>query len=170
MMSKTPLNLVAQTCLPTPLGPMTAAATELGIAVLAFDTPALPGVPEDPGQRWLAALAQQLAAYWEHADRPFSVPLDLQGTDFQREVWRALTILASGQTCSYADIAHRIGRPSAVRAVGAANGANPVAIVVPCHRVIGRDGSLTGYASGLPRKAALLQHESPQRALPAAAA
>ena len=165
MMTKTPANLVAQARLPTPLGPMTAAATERGIALLVFDATPLPGVPEDPRQRWLAALALQLAAYWQDGAMPFSVPLDMQGTAFQREVWHALITVGSGQTCSYADIASRIGRPRAVRAVGAANGANPVAIVVPCHRVIGRDGSLTGYASGLPRKAALLRHESPQRVL-----
>jgi methylated-DNA-[protein]-cysteine S-methyltransferase len=170
MMSKTPANLVAQATLPTPLGPMTAAATAQGVALLCFDSPPLPEVPVDPTQRWLARLAQELARYWQDGATPFTVPLDMQGTPFQRAVWQALTTVPAGHTCSYADIAQRVGRPAAVRAVGAANGANPVAIVVPCHRVIGRDGSLTGYASGLPRKAALLRHESPQASITTAAA
>lgn len=81
------------------------------------------------------------------------------GTEFQRSVWRALTTIPAGETLSYRGLAERIGRPTAVRAVGLANGANPVAVVAPCHRVIGADGSLTGYGGGLPRKQWLLQHE-----------
>lgn len=81
------------------------------------------------------------------------------GTDFQRTVWRALCTIPAGETLSYAGLAERIGRPTAVRAVGLANGSNPVALVVPCHRVIGSDGSLTGYGGGLPRKRWLLEHE-----------
>ena len=153
-----------------PIGPLTAAATARGIAILGFDAslgPALADVPEDPTQPWLAQLAAELARYAADASARFSVPLDLQGTDFQREVWQALLQVPAGRTCSYADIARAIGRPAAVRAVGLANGANPVAIVVPCHRVIGRDGSLTGYAGGLARKASLLQHEAAQASLPA---
>ena len=170
MMTKMPTKLVAQTTLPTPLGDMTAAATAQGLALLCFDTPPLPEVPVDPGQPWLARLALELARYWQDSATPFTLPLDMQGTPFQRAVWQALTTVPAGHTCSYADIAQRVGRPAAMRAVGAANGANPVAIVVPCHRVIGRDGSLTGYASGLPRKAALLRHESLQASLTTAAA
>ncbi len=161
---KTPAGLLAQATLPSPLGPLTAAATARGLALLAFDAPPLPGVPDDPAQPWLAQAAAELACYWRDPAVPFAVPLDLQGTEFQRRVWRALTGIASGRTCSYRDIAERIGQPSAVRAVGLANGANPVALIVPCHRVIGRDGSLTGYAAGVERKAALLRHESPQAA------
>ncbi len=82
------------------------------------------------------------------------------GTDFQRRVWTALRAIPAGATASYGDIARAVGAPRAVRAVGAANGANPVSIIVPCHRVIGRDGSLTGYGGGLPRKAWLLAHEA----------
>lgn len=159
---KLPTGLVAQATLPSPLGALTAAATARGLALLAFDRAALPGVPDEPDQPWLAQAAAELERYWRDPATPFTVPLDLQGTDFQRRVWRALTTIASGRTCSYRDIAERIGNPAAVRAVGLANGANPVALIVPCHRVIGRDGSLTGYASGLERKAALLRHESPQ--------
>jgi methylated-DNA-[protein]-cysteine S-methyltransferase len=167
-MTRTPEHLVAQATLPSPLGPLTAAATAHGLALLWFDAPGLGAVPVDPAQPVLAHLARELAAYWLDPATPFTVPLDLQGTPFQQAVWRALTAIPAGETCSYGDIASRIGRPSAVRAVGAANGANPVGIVVPCHRVIGRNGTLTGYAAGLPRKAALLQHESAQRPLAAA--
>lgn len=87
------------------------------------------------------------------------IPVKTAGTDFQRAVWAALRTIPAGATASYGEIAERIGRPRAVRAVGLANGSNPVAIVVPCHRVIGSDGSLTGYGGGLPRKRWLLEHE-----------
>ena len=125
----------------------------------------LDDVPVDPRQRWLAQAGEEMAEYWRDGRRGFTVALDMQGTPFQRAVWAALCRVPTGTTCSYADIAERIGSPRAVRAVGAANGRNPVAIIVPCHRVIGRDGSLTGYASGLPRKVALLAHESGQDSL-----
>ena len=91
------------------------------------------------------------------------------GTDFQRRVWDALCTIPAGETVSYAGLAERIGRPTAVRAVGLANGSNPVALVVPCHRVIGSDGSLTGYGGGLHRKRWLLEHERGRRSLPSAA-
>jgi len=167
-MTRLPEHLVAQTRFDSPVGPLCAAATSQGIAWLAFDGvgPDETDVPLDPAQPWLARLGRELERYWLDGLRRFEVPLDLQGTDFQLAVWQALTEIPPGQTRSYADIAGRIGRPNAVRAVGAANGANPVAIVVPCHRVIGRDGTLTGYAGGLPRKQALLQHESAQGMLP----
>jgi methylated-DNA-[protein]-cysteine S-methyltransferase len=87
------------------------------------------------------------------------IPVDTGGTPFQQEVWAALRRIPAGRTSCYSELAARIGRPSATRAVGAANGANPVAVVIPCHRVIGRDGSLTGYGGGLERKAWLLRHE-----------
>lgn len=161
-MHSLPRGLVARATLPSPLGPLTAAATPAGLALLWFDAPPLPGVPDDPAQPWLALAAAELARYWRSPHSRFTVALDLQGTAFQRTVWQALTTIPPGRTCSYADIAQRIGHPKAVRAVGAANGANPVGLIVPCHRVIGADGSLTGYAAGLERKAALLRHESAQ--------
>lgn len=157
-----PRGLVARTTLPSPLGPLTAAATRQGLALLWFDAAAPDGVPEDPHHPWLHQAALELVAYWQDPWRGFSVPLDLQGTPFQRQVWQALSTIPAGQTRSYADIARQIGRPAAVRAVGAANGANPVGLVVPCHRVIGANGALTGYAAGVQRKAALLRHEAGQ--------
>jgi methylated-DNA-[protein]-cysteine S-methyltransferase len=94
-----------------------------------------------------------------------TLPVQTAGTPFQREVWRALREIPVGTTTSYGQLAQRIGRPAAVRAVGLANGANPIGVVVPCHRVIGADGSLTGYGGGLERKRWLLHHESPARQL-----
>jgi len=157
---KTPTGLLARTTLSTPLGPLTAAASARGLALLDFDLPAPAGVPENPGHPWLAQVAAELARYWRDPGSAFAVPLDLQGTPFQQAVWAALLGVGSGRTCSYGEIARRIGRPRAVRAVGAANGANPLVIIVPCHRVIGADGSLTGYSAGMPRKIALLAHEA----------
>ena len=103
----------------------------------------------------------QLGEYFSQQRQAFSLPLDYSvGTDFQQAVWRQLTTIAPGQTSSYAAIAQAIGKPAAVRAVGGAIGRNPLSIMVPCHRVIGSNGQLTGYAGGLPRKIALLQLES----------
>ena len=103
---------------------------------------------------------QQLQEYFDGKRRIFDLPLAPQGTEFQKSVWLALTKIAFGETASYAMIANMINNPKAVRAVGAANGKNPIAIIIPCHRIIGSDGSLTGYAGGLERKAWLLEHEA----------
>lgn len=104
--------------------------------------------------------AQQLDAYWSGGLFDFDLPLAPGGTPFQNKVWAALRTIPYGKTASYGDIARKIGSPTASRAVGAANGRNPIAIVVPCHRVIGANGTLTGYAGGLDMKRALLTHES----------
>ncbi len=157
-------QLQAQTRLDTPLGTMTAAATAAGLAGLWFDGQAHhPGplaLPDDATHPHLQAAARALQAYFNGAADPLrSVPLDLHGTAFQRAVWRALAALPRGATSTYGQIASAAGSPAAVRAAGAAIGRNPVSVLVPCHRVLGRDGSLTGYAGGLPRKAALLQAE-----------
>jgi methylated-DNA-[protein]-cysteine S-methyltransferase len=158
--------LIAQARFESPLGMLTAAATQRGIAGLWFDGQAHhPGpldVPVDPGHRWLVQLRDALQAYWAGA-RTFDVPLDLRGTPFQQTVWRALLAIEPGRTTTYAQVAAGCGAPRAVRAAGAAIGRNPVSIVVPCHRVIGRDGTLTGYAGGLPRKQALLRLEGALR-------
>ncbi len=107
----------------------------------------------------LLAAAEQLALYFEGTRMNFDVALDPVGTPFQLEAWEALRTIPYGKTVSYGEQARRIGRPSAVRAIGAANGRNPIGIIVPCHRVIGSGGSLTGYAGGLHNKRWLLDHE-----------
>ena len=157
-------RLCAQARITTPLGTMTAAATPDGLTGLWFDGQAHhPGeldVPVQPGQRWLKAAAAAMVRYYDGQQEPLrGLPLDLHGTTFQRAVWQALLAVPSGQTCSYGQIATRAGSPSAVRAAGAAIGRNPVSVLVPCHRVVGASGSLTGYAGGLERKRALLRHE-----------
>ena len=121
------------------------------------------GTPRPDWRRDDDALAEartQLEQYFAGERSEFDLELDLRGTDFQRKVWEALLTIPYGETRSYGEIARQIGRPDRARAVGAANGSNPIAIVVPCHRVIGSDGSLTGYGGGLERKRWLLDHEA----------
>jgi methylated-DNA-[protein]-cysteine S-methyltransferase len=124
----------------------------------------------DDRARALRTAVRELEAYFAGELRQFSLPLAPVGTPFQLDVWNALRAIPYGETRSYGELAERIGRPSAVRAVGAANGANPLPIVVPCHRVIGSNGSLTGFGGGLPLKQALLALErvtrDGQRSLP----
>ena len=148
----------------SPLGPMIVAATGSGLAGVWFEgqrhLPDHSGWPHAPGHPVLATAVQQLSDYFAGRRTRFDLPLDLQGgTAFQQSVWQALLAIPSGTTTSYGDLSQRVGRPTAVRAVAAAIGRNPVSIVVPCHRVLGRDGSLTGYAGGLERKSALLDLE-----------
>lgn len=159
-----PKNLIAQALIDTPLGPMRAAATAKGLAGLWFEGQAHhPGTLDashDSRQRFIAQARDQLLRYWENAaSAHFDVALDAQGTPFQQAVWRALLEIPNGHTCSYGAVAARAGSPRAVRAAGAAIGRNPLSIIVPCHRVLGQDGSLTGYAGGLDRKRALLRME-----------
>jgi methylated-DNA-[protein]-cysteine S-methyltransferase len=111
----------------------------------------------------LKEAATQLEEYFAAERTGFDLRMELDGTPFQREVWAELTRIPYGETISYGELARRLGQPAAVRAVGLANGRNPIAIVVPCHRVIGADGSLTGYGGGLERKAWLLDHEAAHR-------
>ena len=106
------------------------------------------------------AVREQLDAYFAGELETFDVPLALHGTPFQRRVWEQLTRIPFGETISYSDLARRLGDPKLVRAVGLANGRNPVSIIVPCHRVIGADGSIVGYGGGLERKQWLLEHEA----------
>ncbi len=161
-MNTLPPHIVAQARLATPLGPMTAAATERGLAGLWFDGQAHhPGpidAPTNPGHPVLRAAQAALDAYFSGRKTALP-PLDLHGTDFQRAVWRALLAIAPGRTRSYGEVAAAAGRPAAVRAAGAAIGRNPVSVLVPCHRVLGAGGALTGYAGGLERKRALLARE-----------
>lgn len=142
----------------SPIGTLCLCAEDDQLAGLYLpDRPA----PDGPVRRGgvLADAAAQLTEYFAGARRDFDLPLLPSGTTFQLEVWRALAKIPFGATCSYGDLARTIGRPSASRAVGAANGKNPLAIILPCHRVIGSGGELTGYGGGLPMKRWLLGHE-----------
>lgn len=146
----------------TPIGPLTVAASDAGLHAIEF--------PQNrhPQRRigWmplehplLREARRQLEEYFDGERQTFDLPLAPRGTPFQREVWLALAGIPYGATISYAQLATRVGRPAAMRAVGAANGRNPLPIVLPCHRVIGADGSLTGFGGGLPTKQFLLQLE-----------
>jgi methylated-DNA-[protein]-cysteine S-methyltransferase len=146
------------------LGGITLAATDQGLAGLWFDgqrhMPDMTGWQRDDDHPVLRKAVQQLADYFAGRRQQFDLPLDLaQGTAFQQSVWRALLTIPSGHTTTYGALSTALGKPAAVRAVGAAVGRNPISVIVPCHRVLGADGSLTGYAGGLPRKRALLEHE-----------
>ena len=148
----------------SPLGTMLLAATDRGLAGVWFvgqrHGPDSAGWLQEPQHPVLREAMAQLAAWFAGERRRFELPLDLQaGTPFQQDVWTALLAIPRGGTTSYAELARRLGRPGAARAVGAAVGRNPISIVVPCHRVLGSGGSLTGYAGGLERKTALLELE-----------
>jgi methylated-DNA-[protein]-cysteine S-methyltransferase len=132
----------------------------LGKITLVAEGDRLIGICLEEKSPVLERAAAQLAEYFAGERDAFDLPLGAEGTSFQREVWGALQKIPFGETRSYEDIARQIGRPKAVRAVGAANGKNPLAVVVPCHRVIGKSGELTGYAGGLSRKRWLLKHEN----------
>ena len=134
-------------------------ASAEGIRAIEFEPFAESGAANNPGNPLLAEAISQLRAYFAGQLRRFELPLDLAGTEFQKRVWLELTRIPYGETRSYQEMAKAVGAPKAVRAVGAANGANPVAIVVPCHRVIGANGKLTGYGGGLPLKRRLLSLE-----------
>ena len=155
--------VVRWTRVPAPVGPLLVAATPAGLRRIAFEGGRRPVVPgsdwvEDPAA--LAEPVEQLRAWFAGSLRRFELALDVPGTGFQRAVWDAVAAIPYGETASYADVALAAGRPRASRAVGAANGANPLPIVVPCHRVVGADGSLTGFAGGLEAKRRLLAHEA----------
>lgn len=148
----------------SPLGPMVLARHGAALCGVWFaDQHHFPRDPvwqEQPHDPLLQQAAQQIDAYLGGSRSQFTLPLSLHlGTAFQQTVWQALLTIACGQTLGYAALAQRLGRPRAVRAVAAAVGRNPLSLVVPCHRVLGSDGSLTGYAGGLARKAALLELE-----------
>jgi methylated-DNA-[protein]-cysteine S-methyltransferase len=151
--------------IPSPLGTIVIAATDTALVGLWFDgqrhqpdPSAWPLVQQHPV---LDAAMEQLQQYFAGERQQFDLPLDLStGTAFQQQVWAQLQAIANGDTVSYGQLSQQIGNPKAVRAVGAAVGRNPISIVVPCHRVLGANGALTGYAGGLDRKTALLQLES----------
>jgi methylated-DNA-[protein]-cysteine S-methyltransferase len=156
------MTLVRYTHLPTPLGDLLATDHGKGLSSLSF--PEQTGAaPVDPSWEHdadvFSAVATDIEAYFAGEEPAFAFPLDPAGTDLQRQVWDVLRRCPYGGTMTYGEVAREIGRPSAVRAVGGAIGRNPLVIVVPCHRVIGADGSLTGYAAGIERKRHLLELE-----------
>lgn len=153
---------------PSPVGELLLLATEAGLVSVRFDTsrhaapPAEDCEPDDgqgPAGETLARVRRQLDEYFAHRRTAFDLPLAPRGTPFQERVWTALRAIPYGTTSSYADLARRIGAPDAARAVGAANGKNPIPIIVPCHRVVGAHGELTGFGGGIERKRWLLAHE-----------
>lgn len=160
----------------TPLGAMTLMADETGLVAALFNDQAIPqrlrdavrvdmaidtpGALPQAARHWLHTARGQLSAYFEGGDLCFDLPLAPRGTAFQLQVWAALRGLRPGQTCSYGTLAAQLGRPQAMRAVGSAIGANPLLVIIPCHRVLSTNGQLTGFAAGLPRKQWLLAHES----------
>jgi methylated-DNA-[protein]-cysteine S-methyltransferase len=159
--------VITTTTMESPVGTLTLTAADGRLTGLHMDgqrhvpESSLDWERDDAG---LADVVEQLEAYFAGSRSTFDVALDLQGTEFQRSVWAGLLEIPYGETISYGELARRVGRPGASRAVGLANGRNPVAIIVPCHRVIGANGTLTGYGGGLDRKVWLLDHERSRRA------
>ncbi len=149
----------------SPVGELTLVASDKGLAAILWenDKPGrvkLGPMSEDKNHPVLVETERQLSDYFAGKRQSFSLDLDFQGTEFQKKVWAALLTIPFGQTQNYGQIAAQIGNPKAVRAVGAANGKNPISIVAPCHRVIGANGTLTGFAGGLEAKECLLSIES----------
>lgn len=151
----------------SPVGMLTLVADGQALVAILWEDDApgrvkLPALVEQRDHPLLLEAERQLADYFSGARRRFDLPLDFRGTPFQKRIWAALLDIPYGETRSYGDIARVIGAPAAVRAVGAANGRNPLSIVAPCHRVVGANGALTGFAGGLPAKRYLLAHEAGQ--------
>lgn len=161
-----------------PVGTLTLVASDRGLVAILWpddDPRRVPAVAtaslvEDPDHPVLAETARQLAAYLAGERTDFDLPLDLRGTDLQRAVWTSLAGIPCGETDTYGALARRLGRPRAARAIGAAIGRNPVSIVLPCHRVVGANGALTGFAGGLDTKRWLLAHEAAIAGAPSGAA
>lgn len=154
----------------SPVGKLTLVATDDGLAAILWekDRPSRVRLNidvEDTNHPVLVEAERQLAEYFGGQRKAFALKLDMAGTPFQRKVWNALLTIPFGETRSYGQIARQIGNPTAVRAVGAANGRNPLSIVAPCHRVIGASGALTGFAGGLDIKARLLTLEGARRTI-----
>jgi len=146
----------------TPIGPLTLVASGGALREVRFPNGPPPGPPDGPAEPdhpVLAQAARELAEYFAGERTAFEVALEPQGSAFQRAAWHGLATIPYGETISYGEQARRLGHPGKARAIGAANGANPLPIVLPCHRVVGRDGSLTGFGGGLETKAWLLHHE-----------
>jgi methylated-DNA-[protein]-cysteine S-methyltransferase len=153
--------MMYQQSLLTPLGELAVRASESGITQIQFlvTTDIERSGNAEHGNAITALAIEQLSEYFAGERHIFALPLAPQGTEFQHKIWTALQTIEFGVSCSYGDIAKHIHQPTAARAVGMANSKNPIAIVIPCHRVIGKNGTLTGYAGGLDKKSWLLQHE-----------
>lgn len=156
-----PKHSIASLRMESPVGPLYLLASKKGISGLYFghriQKSTLP--PEDLENRILKRAAKQLGEYFSKKRETFDLTLDAKGSEFRRDVWKQLSEIPFGETRGYGELAQKMGNPKAVRAVGTANGANPISIIVPCHRVIGKDGSLIGFGGGLKIKTKLLQHE-----------
>jgi methylated-DNA-[protein]-cysteine S-methyltransferase len=166
-------STIFTTTLDSPVGTLHLAATDAALLAVVWRRHSTPQLPfseasESPGHPVLRETIRQLGEYFNGKRQSFDLPLEFRGTDFQRRVWTTLLEIPFGETRSYLDVARSLGNPDAVRAVGAANGRNPISIIAPCHRVIGSSGDLTGFGGGLEAKAWLLAHEAPQRDLLAA--
>jgi methylated-DNA-[protein]-cysteine S-methyltransferase len=165
--SKDTRMALARSTMPSPVGELTLIASETGLVAVLWenDDPTrvrLADVQDEADHPVLTRTAAQLAEYFAGERRSFDLPLDFRGTDFQKSVWAQLLAIPFGETRSYGEIARNLGNPTASRAVGAANGRNPISIIAPCHRVVGASGSLTGFAGGLEAKAFLLKLEGPK--------
>ncbi|VXC88979.1 methylated-DNA--[protein]-cysteine S-methyltransferase [Sphingomonas sp. AX6] len=157
---------LSSTHIPSPVGELTLVASDAGLVAVLwehddFDRVRLGAMVEADDHPVLVAAAAQLGEYFAGKRTAFDLALDFRGTDFQKHVWAALLTIPFGETRSYGEIARQIGQPTASRAVGAANGRNPISIIAPCHRVIGSNGSLTGFAGGIEAKRLLLRLENP---------
>ena len=163
------MNQVFYTHYDSPLGNMLLAADERGLRLISFASGKRPERPQSDWQQNRAPFVEtirQLRSYFEGELENFDLPLSLEGTEFQLRVWRSLCDIPYGRTISYGQLACRVGNPKGARAVGLANGSNPIPIIVPCHRVIGTNGSLVGYGGGLSIKKALLFLEKQHEFLP----
>ena len=156
--------MIRYTRFDSPLGPVVAVAGDAGLMHVDFvgakyERPIGPDWVEDPSAPALRACREQLAQYFAGERKAFELPLAAQGSEFQRRVWQEIARVPYGETITYGELAKRAGAPGQARAAGAATGRNPLGVIVPCHRIMGADGSLTGYAGGLERKRGLLELE-----------
>jgi len=168
-MNSTHDNALFSSTIDSPVGELSLVASDRALVALVWRREAHRGAfhnaAEQPEHGVLRETTRQLREYFAGKRRQFDLELDFRGTDFQRRVWSTLLTIPYGETRTYGQIAEQIGNPTAVRAVGAANGRNPISIVAPCHRVIGMNGDLTGFGGGLDAKAYLLNLEAPQKQL-----
>ncbi len=162
------VSAIFYTTFGSPVGPLLLAGDSNALRLVSFESSKRSATPRpdwEPDKAPFAEAIRQLQAYFRGELKEFDLPLAMEGTEFQLRVWNALRGIPYGKTISYAQLAERIGNPKAVRAVGLANGSNPIPIIVPCHRVIGSDGSLTGFGGGLSTKKKLLDLENKQLSL-----